>query len=255
MTQKHAISLLLEACKQQLLFWYQTIRKPGVIQSEGIAIPMGEHISKIIRDNLYWGGYESGEMGFLKSHLATDDTVMEIGAGLGFLSAYIAKKIGSDRIFAYEANPNLEKPIRELYQLNQVNPTLDICLIGNKNGEELFYIEKDFWSSSKIQQNPNSQPIKIPVKSFNQELRSINPSFLIIDIEGGEYELMSYADWYNVQKILIEIHPQQIGQEQAEFVQSKLIEAGFEIKQKNCSYHWILFLQRTVTTVPSIPVQ
>ncbi|MCP2727687.1 FkbM family methyltransferase [Limnofasciculus baicalensis] len=238
--------ILLRACKQQILFWYRTIRKPGVIKSEGIVIPLGEHISNIIRQDLYRGGYESCEMGVLKSRLAADDTVMEIGAGLGFLSCYVAKKNGSDRVFAYEANPNLEKPIRDLYQLNQVKPTLDICLIGKENGKELFYIEKDFWSSSKIQKNPNSQPIEIPVKSFNQEVRRINPSFLIIDIEGGEYELMSYADWHNVQKILIEIHPEQIGYEQAEFVESKLIEAGFQIKQKICFHNWILFLQRTV---------
>jgi len=37
-------------------------------------------------------------------------------------------------------------------------------------------------------------------------VQKINPTFLIIDIEGGEDELLKYADFHNVRKLIIELH-------------------------------------------------
>ncbi|AFY40741.1 methyltransferase FkbM family [Nostoc sp. PCC 7107] len=226
---------------------YRLLIQPKIIQIEGIKIKIGEHISPPVKKAMYIGEYESSELRAVKSKLSTNDIVMELGAGIGLLSSYCAKRIGSERVFTYEANPRLEIPIRETYQINQVLPNLEICLVGEENGEQTFYVGKNFWSSSIIPWNEGAKPITVAVKSFNQEIRKINPSFLIIDIEGGEYDLLKYADFYNVKKLVIEIHPKAIGQDKAIFVKSKLAEMGFQINHKLSKNSGILeelFLER-----------
>ncbi|MCL1471483.1 FkbM family methyltransferase [Argonema antarcticum] len=225
------LRLLLNRIQNKLLAEYRTLTKPSLVKLEGIAIRVDPYFSEPIRASIYRGHYEADEMKIVKSHLFPNDIVMEIGAGIGLISSYCAKKIGSERVFTYEANPELETHIRETYKLNSVFPTLEICLVGDRPGEETFYIEKNFWSSSITPWNQNARSVKVPVKSFNEEVRRINPSFLIMDVEGGEYDILKNADFYNIQKLAIELHEKLIGSEKVQFVKAKLDEAGFQVNK------------------------
>lgn len=74
-----------------------------------------------------------------------------------------------------------------------------------------------------------ARPIEVPICSFNQMIREINPSFLILDIEGGEYELVQYADFHQVKKLVIELHSWVLQPEQLQFVKDRLAWAGFQL--------------------------
>lgn len=231
--------------KRNVLIEYRRFKRLAVVEIEGIRIKIGSHISESILQELYAGTYEEAELRIIKSQLSPSDVVMEIGTGIGLLSSYCAKQIGSERVYTYEANPALERPILDNYQLNNVFPSLKICLIGAQAGEQIFYIEPNFWSSSIIQRTPQSQAVNVPVKSFNREIQQINPTFLIIDIEGGEYELLQYADFHKVKKMAIEVHERVIGRDKVNFVISRLAEHGFKINKKISSKDKEeLFLQR-----------
>lgn len=218
--------------KRWILQGYYSATKPEVIQIYGIKLRLGDHISESIKEVIYRGDYEGPELQIVRTQLRQDDVVMEVGTGLGFLSTFCAKQIGNEKVFTYEANLELEERIKENYALNNVNPNLEICLIGERDGEQEFYIDKDFWTSSAVRHGDDVRKIKIPMKSFDQEIQRINPTFLIIDIEGGEYDLVQYANFHNVKKILIEIHPNILGVEKANFVKNKLKESGFQINEK-----------------------
>lgn len=211
---------------------YNKIIKPEIVVIEGIKIRVGAHLSKVIEKSLYSGYYEVAEIKMVKYGIKPDDVVMEIGAGLGLISMYCAKKIGADRVFAYEANPALEQHIRDNYNLNNISPTLELCLVGEQVGEQTFYIENSFWSSSITPRTAEAKPIKVPMKSFNEEVRRLNPSFLIIDVEGGEYEILKEADFHNIQKISLELHEPIIGHEKVEFIKNRLFEAGFRVNEE-----------------------
>jgi hypothetical protein len=66
---------------------------------------------------------------------------------------------------------------------------------------------KNFWSSSTIKSHAKAKAIEVPVKRFNDELERLQPSFLIIDIEGGEQDFIRYARLDGVNKVCIELHP------------------------------------------------
>ena len=217
---------------------------PKLVKVQGIKIPIiKERLSAPMLELLYMGDYEKPELKLVKHLLDKNDIVMELGTGLGLLSSYCAKIIGSNRVFTYEANPALETYIRQTYQLNKVTPNLTICLLGEGSGEQTFYVNESLFSSSTVQRNANDRPVRVPVKSFNEEIYRINPTFLILDIEGGEYELLKTADFHTIKKIVIEVHPHVIGQEKVDFVISKFNNAGFSVNEQ-LSYSQELLLER-----------
>lgn len=237
-------SELYKSIQKQYYLQSRLFKKP-IVEMEGIKINMGNYMTELIQDCIYKNQYETAELQFIKSYLEPNDIVMEIGAGLGLLSSYCAKNLGSDRVFAYEANPSLIKQIKKNYQINNVNPHLENCIVGEKVGTEIFYLRKGFWASSTIKPKQPAQQIQVKVKSFNEEIHKINPNFLIIDIEGGEGELLKYADFYNVKKIVIELHPNVIGEEKMKFAYTQLTEAGFqEIEKEITGSNQVLFLRR-----------
>ena len=225
---KYQASQLIQLAKIKYNDW----RKPEVVRIKGIKIPVLDNLPRDLQEAFYSGCYEKFELKIVKFQLQQNDIVMELGTGIGLLSSFCARKIGNERVFTYEANPALEPVIRDTYNLNNVSPNLEMCMLGDQAGEQTFYIAKGFWESSIIKHHPDFRPVKISVKAFNEEVKRINPSFLILDIEGGEYEFFKYANLHNIQKIAMEVHERIIGSEKAEFVKSRLIEAGFQLNNK-----------------------
>lgn len=209
--------------------WIKNLIGPSVVDVEGIKIKIPLLASNVIRSALFEGYYEDSELRIVMNKLSQDDIVMEVGTGLGLLSTYCAKRIGNDRVFTFEANPALKQPIKTNYALNQVNPKLEIGLVGEQAGFNTFYVNNDFWGSSTVNVAENTKPITIPVINFNKKVREIDPTFLLIDIEGGEYELFKYADFHNVKKLMIEVHKRILTPEQTEFVINAIAKAGFKL--------------------------
>jgi FkbM family methyltransferase len=190
---------------KKLLWW---VHVPAWVDNEGVLLPTeGPGISPGIRRQIFFGEYEDKEIEIVARRLASDDRVMEVGAGIGFLSAYCAKRIGSERVFAYEANPALMELIAATHRANGVAPTVRNLLLGRGEGSREFYVEPEFWASSAVRGSPGARTIRVPQADLNAELRRVRPSFLIVDIEGGEIEFFETADLATVRKICVETHP------------------------------------------------
>ncbi len=211
--------------------WLNRILRPQIVNIKGIKVRIPDNASSIIRNALYDGWYEAGELDLLSNRLDQDDVVMEIGTGLGLLSIYCAQRIGDDKVSTFEANPALEQAIKFNYALNQVAPKLEMCLAGNHSGFGTFYVGENFWSGSTLNKAKGAKPITVPVIAFNEKVKEINPTFLLLDMEGGEYEFVKYADFHNIKKLMIEIHSWILTPEQIRFVQDKLAQEGFHVAE------------------------
>jgi FkbM family methyltransferase len=246
MTTANLKRSILGRLKRRFLLEYETLMEPIVdVEIEEVRIRADQRISKWVRQALRHGDYESMEIQLLREKLTENDVVMEVGAGIGFISTYCAKQIGSERIFTYEANPQMEQHIRDVYRINGAAPTLEICLIGEKDGEQTFYIDENFVASSAVQNNRNAKSIMVPVRSFNREVERLNPTLLILDIEGYEYEFCQYATFGGIQKILIELHERILGRDKSEAVKAHLTGAGFTLTEEISSEEAaVLFLEK-----------
>lgn len=200
----------------------------------GVRLPLKHPaITPPILKNIFFGVYESKEAELVNKKIAADDVVMEVGAGIGFLSALSAKITGSERVFAYEFNPQLMEVIRHVHDLNHVAPTVSNVLLGEGDGECTFWLEKDYWASSLIQGSQDATPIRVRQIDLNQEIQRIQPSFMILDIEGGEYEFLRHARLDPIRKIVIEVHPQVLGYTRISEMLGWLFAAGFALDLDN----------------------
>ena len=203
---------------------------PQHVNNFGVRLPLKlPAITAPIRKDIFFGNYEAKEAELVSKYIAPDDVVMEIGAGIGFLSALCAKAVGSEHVFAYEANPQLMPVIKQVHALNQVAPSVSNVLLGEGEGERDFWLEKDYWASSLIQGSKDATAIRVRQIDLNQEIRRTRPSFLIVDIEGGEYELLRHAHLDPIRKIVIEVHPHVLGHHRISEMLGWLIAAGFAL--------------------------
>ena len=204
------------------------VRRRPVVTVAGVKIRLGRHMSPQVERTVSRGRYEQDEFRLIEQVLSPGDVVLEVGAGLGLVSAYCAKRLGSGRVFAYEANPDLEACIRETYSLNEVQPTLEMCAVGAAAGKVTLFRSEDLWASSVLRPSGKVRPVEVPVKALSEIVQLVRATLLIVDVEGAESELFDRAHLPTVSRIILELHERVIGTAGARRVRSTLSAIGFE---------------------------
>lgn len=248
------LDLLPPFLRWRVIFWGQhykikwlRFRQPEP-ELAGVKIPIVQQLTDNICAAIYAGYYERAELSTFRKKLESQDIVLEVGAGIGFLSSYCSSAIGSGNVFAYEANPEMEKLIRSVYRANQVQPALKIGVLGKQAGTTTFYVTRDFWASSLLPPPGSYEEVSVPVYDLNEEVHKINPTFLLMDIEGGEYDLIRIIDFHTIRKISAELHTDVLGQDRIDEIKAVMDHAGFVIDPALSSVipgvKEVLFLER-----------
>lgn len=177
-------------------------------------------ISDKVIDTIERGAYERFEGRRSKAFIAKGDRVVELGAGLGFLSALIMKntKVGDYQMV--EADPRLPVMMDRTHELNGVAgpSTIQSCVATNHQGmidggEVEFHVGKKFCASSLMGANNLKHSVRVPVVSLAEMVAEHDSNVLICDIEGSEVDIFNGTPMPTIEKILMEIHPHRIGQE------------------------------------------
>jgi len=185
--------------------------------------------SEIGFNTLRWivnGQYEHGEIEIIKQRIEPQDRIMEIGTGLGFVSAYCAKIVGSENVHTFEANPlNIEMALR-VFEKNKVSPHIQNALLADISGTINFPVNrKSRLASSSLLASGDA--VQVPQLVLNDIIRDIQPNFLIMDIEGSEYDVFRIIDFQTIYKIQVELHPSILGEDKLNEIFYRLNENGF----------------------------
>ncbi len=193
-----------------------------------------------MRSVMYRDIYEIPELRILGQTLESEDRVLEIGGGVGFVSTYVARKCGDANITVVEANPDLIPLIEENHRLNGVGPRIiNAAATPDDRATETFHVAENFWSSSTTA--TGTRKINVPAINTNSLLAECDPTYLIVDIEGAESEIIPTLNLRNVRKLLIELHPQFSSMTAANDVILQLYRKGFVI-DLNLSIRYQLFM-------------
>jgi len=180
------------------------------INHNGVLLISSPAISGRIQNFIEAQKYEQREISLALRHTAPDDVILELGAGIGALSSHILKKRQVKRYICVEANPQMVQLMKKNHAVNDIRDCEIISGVMTNNTEETeldFYICKDFWASSLRKPEQYSSVRKVRGYLFSDILRDAQPSFIICDIEGGEFDLfVNGVDLSSVQKICIELH-------------------------------------------------
>lgn len=235
---------LLNILLMRTKYYLRSTLRISCVNVSGVKLQLTKGMSKKLVNRFYSESYELDEIRILQKKISNRDTVLEVGAGIGFLSIFAAKIVGSKRVFAYEANPDLIDIIKNNYKLNKVSPTIENCILSNvETKKALFFVEGDFYSSSTIQRSDTARRVEVSVSSLNRVLEKVAPSFLIVDIEGGEDEFFQNIELSSVNKILVETHPNLISFERINNIITRLISWNFFLDTQ-LSRNSVLFFER-----------
>lgn len=231
-------------------FALHAVRHPGVLVEEGqrwyllalralrvrvrqgdVVLRLGPHCSEFTARELYYHQrYEMPERELLARFLKPDDRVLELGTGLGMIATLCARRVGSGGVLTFEANPAMIPVARETFRLNGVAPRLEHAALGPQQDDIEFFVEPDFWSSSTHRRSGGARRVLVPMRPLVEVVADFQPSFLIVDIEGGEDELFGKVDLGpSVRSLMLELHPKVIGAEAVEQLLARLATAGFHI--------------------------
>lgn len=163
----------------------------------------------LCRDNKtgLWYRETTDDLKFLgKEDIMTDhlplkptDVVMEIGANIGATTRLLCSQV--ETVIAYEPQKYGVECIRK----NAPKAIVIQAGIGLHNGKSNFYYNPKHLSSASIFSKLTNYG-KIEIVSFLQELERWRPTFILMDCEGSEWELLRIKLPDFVRAVAIEFH-------------------------------------------------
>jgi FkbM family methyltransferase len=211
---------------------YRRIVRPQVVRHRGIWVPIGEPLSETARQSLYSGRYELLESDMLREKLDPSDRVVEFGSGLGVTATVCAKTCGSGSTYAYEPNPELIPLIKKVFDMNNVSPTLHNAAVAKEPGEVDLFVNEDFFSTSIYRRENTKSKVRCQTVGFANVLKDIQPTFVLMDIEGAEYDLIGSEIHSSVRKFLFEKHEGALGPGKVEEVLNWITHEGFILMEE-----------------------
>ncbi len=206
------------------------MKKSDFIRSRGMRFPKdGRIIQGRIRGALRQESYERKEADAALRNVRAGDVVMELGAGIGFMSTLVATQCKVAHVHAFEANPHLLPYIRNLHAANGVeNVTLHNAILGQGSGSVDFFVRQNLLASSMspIEDSTVLTTEHVEVRDARTAMAEIAPNVLICDIEGAEVDVIPMFDLATLRAAIVELHPQWIGPEGVNTVFQAFMDAG-----------------------------
>lgn len=207
-----------------------------------IAINTGDISSRVLAA-LYSGSYERREVALIRKVLKPGDRVLELGSGIGVTGLAVAKIVGEKNIKSFEAAPQTLACARYNAALNGVNIDFSNAVLSpDGDGLANFNVSPSFWSSSLLPVRGSHQ-VTVPRKSLNNVIKTFKPNTLVMDIEGGEIEILRAADLLDIRKIIMETHYHKCGESETDQLIVDLSAKGF-YNDLSSSSAQVIYLRR-----------
>jgi FkbM family methyltransferase len=164
------------------------------------------------------GRYEAEELSISCDYVRPEDRVLELGAGVGFISAGVMRRVGPTFYAAVEADARLIPHIRRTHALNDIfgAKVLNAAFASDPDvlarGSVSFTLHREFWRSGIGQDQPGiTETVAVPAVDASAFLAENRINVLIADIEGAELDLLRHLDTAGVERVVLELHPQRFG--------------------------------------------
>ncbi|MDF1727368.1 MAG: FkbM family methyltransferase [Sulfitobacter sp.] len=220
----------------------------GFVRSRGMRFPKDpEVITNRLRRSLRTDTYERKEAEAVLRTVRDGDRVIELGAGIGYMSTFVAKKREVVSVHAFEANPGLIPYIEKVHRLNDLsNVHVRHGILGDADGEVDFYVRGNILGSSLtvLENEDPPEPTTVPVHDHKRIWKELKPNLLICDIEGAEAELIPKLDLSEMRAAIIELHPQWIGTTGVNKVFQAFMDAGLAYYHRGSTNKVVAFRNR-----------
>jgi FkbM family methyltransferase len=161
---------------------------PEIIEIGGLKVPLDPAVlSPAILKGLRLGKYETPRLKCLAGMIEAGDRIVDIGSGIGFLSAWMAREGRAALIVSIDGHPGVQAYAEQLHRLNGVETVIRrnaLVVTAKAAASEKLYISADFWGSSMIPDvKAQTAVVEVPVLSFSELIAEYRPNMLVIDLE------------------------------------------------------------------------
>lgn len=186
-----------------------------------------QDIPKHVSQMLVRGDYEMPERRAVSALLRRDDRVLEIGSCVGVVAMTAAKVVGAHNVLAFEPNPAAAKVARENFAANRLAVELVNAAVGTADGTLDLRISPDSWLGASSRRQFEGRTVATPMRSIAGVVNDFKPSVLVIDTEGMEEELLAACPLNGVRALVVEVHPDVIGEAGIARLGQHLSSSGF----------------------------
>lgn len=186
-----------------------------------------ERVPRSVATAIIKGTYEAPEMTLVSAAVRQGDRVVEIGTGVGVVSLLCNRLAGAGNVQSYEANASLEPIIRENFRMNGLSPSLTLKAVTLDGRPVEFFHNDNIISSSVHDRGLPAQKRRIDSIAINDAIAAHRADVIVMDIEGGEIDLLPGANLTAVRELIIELHPHIVGEDAIRALISTLKERGF----------------------------
>lgn len=182
--------------------------------------------------------YEPQTTQYVMNSVKEGDTVIDIGASLGYYTLILARLVGpSGTVYAFEPLPNYFKILKRNVQANGYdNVVLVNKAVSNSDGTARFYIPHNSFGMSSL--FPHTKPKEIinveTVCIDSYDLKDVN--LIKIDVEGAEASVLKgmkqlLMDSPNI-RLILEFTPHRIGYD-ADSIFDQLNGWNYQLLEEN----------------------
>ncbi len=215
------------------------------LETCGVLIPFSpDIITPSIETAITSGAFEAEEAQELPFIVEPGDRVLEIGAGIGFISTLLDRHSSVDKVIAVEANPFLMDYMAELHHVNHVRKVerRNAILTNEPVDFMTFYLRQDFWMGSlSAGPNPYQGTINVPTESLDRLISEEDISLIVCDIEGAETFVFDHAELAGVTRVYLELHDHVTGLNGVRNLFKSMENRGFTYDPRHSSKSIVLF--------------
>ncbi|MEL6582757.1 MAG: FkbM family methyltransferase [Pseudomonadota bacterium] len=193
--------------------------------------------------------YEGMEVHGLGRMSLEDVPILELGAGIGFVSSFLMGPLRAGPVTCVEANPALCGYIAQVHRANGLtapHPINAVCLSDSAEMPESrtlpFHITDPFWSSTLG--NPGKYPhetVQVPTRRLSDVIAESGAAMIVCDIEGAETEVFTEVEFGPVERVYLELHTRRYGGEGILRVFNAFSKYGFFYDQSLSQGGGVLF--------------
>ena len=172
---------------------------PDVVQTPGL---MGR---------LAAGTYEEDEAHAARKRIKPGFRVLELGAGLGYVSNVCAEMAGAENVISVEANPAMLPVIRINLDLNGHEKARLIhgaVTGGDGGGDIAFQANAAFLGGSLARDGVAAEElVDVPKVGIRSLIAKHRPNVVLMDVEGAEQDLFDEPWNPQLRFLILELHP------------------------------------------------
>ena len=151
--------------------------------------------------NLHIGPHEPMEVNWTNNHIKSGDTVLDIGANIGYYTLMLSKAVGkTGKIYSFEPEPNNFELLKKNVSINKCdNVILVNSAVGKEDGKlKLYLSDPKFIGANGMHRiypskYSSGETIEVDIISLDNYLDpnvKKNISFIKIDAEGSELPII-----------------------------------------------------------------